>query len=306
MTKRLEWPVISRYDQDHLARIAMPLGGIGTGCVSLGGRGDLRDWEIMNRPAKGFAPAGLLRSQGTPFFALRAQKAGEPAVTRVLEGPLNTADYEGASGSPAPNHGLPRFRRCTFAAAYPLGQVLLADDAVPLDVKLEAFNPLIPGDADRSGIPIAVLRFTLTNHTSRRVSASLCGSLANFIGFDGTQGAPKGNLNAFRQGAGFQGVYMSSQGVEQNTAQWGTMALATTAKKVSARTAWKKMGWGSSMLDFWDDFSSDGSAGRARARGRRFADGLTHRDCSSPRSLQPPGDLRAGMAFPESLHLVAV
>ena len=212
----------------------------------------------MNRPAKGFAPAGLLRSQGTPFFALRAQKAGEPAVTRVLEGPLNTADYEGASGSPAPNHGLPRFRRCTFAAAYPLGQVLLADDAVPLDVKLEAFNPLIPGDADRSGIPIAVLRFTLTNHTSRRVSASLCGSLANFIGFDGTQGAPKGNLNAFRQGAGFQGVYMSSQGVEQNTAQWGTMALATTAKKVSARTAWKKMGWGSSMLDFWDDFSSDG------------------------------------------------
>ncbi|SVD42236.1 uncharacterized protein METZ01_LOCUS395090, partial [marine metagenome] len=45
------WPVLKTYDRDHLARIALPLGGIGTGTVSLGGRGDLRDWEIVNRPA---------------------------------------------------------------------------------------------------------------------------------------------------------------------------------------------------------------------------------------------------------------
>ena len=29
-----EWPVLKRYDRDHLARIALPLGGIGTGTVS--------------------------------------------------------------------------------------------------------------------------------------------------------------------------------------------------------------------------------------------------------------------------------
>ena len=45
-------PVLRRYEQ--VDRLAMPLGGIGTGTVSLGGRGDLRDWEIMNRPAKGY------------------------------------------------------------------------------------------------------------------------------------------------------------------------------------------------------------------------------------------------------------
>ena len=33
--------------------IGFPLGGIGTGTVSLGGRGQLRDWEIFNRPDKG-------------------------------------------------------------------------------------------------------------------------------------------------------------------------------------------------------------------------------------------------------------
>lgn len=46
------WPVLKQYDQQHLYQIALPLGGIGTGTVSLGGRGELRDWEIMNVPAK--------------------------------------------------------------------------------------------------------------------------------------------------------------------------------------------------------------------------------------------------------------
>jgi hypothetical protein len=50
------WPVLTHYDRQHLGRIALGLGGIGTGTVSLGGRGELRDWEIVNRPAKGFVP----------------------------------------------------------------------------------------------------------------------------------------------------------------------------------------------------------------------------------------------------------
>jgi hypothetical protein len=35
------------------AEVAFPLGGIGTGTIPLGGQGQLRDWEIFNRPAKG-------------------------------------------------------------------------------------------------------------------------------------------------------------------------------------------------------------------------------------------------------------
>ena len=51
------WPVLTRYDESHLARVAMPIGGIGTGTISIGGRGNLRDWELVNKPAKGYAPA---------------------------------------------------------------------------------------------------------------------------------------------------------------------------------------------------------------------------------------------------------
>ncbi len=65
---RHAWPILKRYDQDHLVRIALPLGGIGTGTVSLGGRGDLRDWEIMNRPAKGFSRSGVRAARFLPFM----------------------------------------------------------------------------------------------------------------------------------------------------------------------------------------------------------------------------------------------
>ena len=61
-----EWPVLTHYDSDHLQEIALPLGGIGTGTVSLGGRGELRDWEIMNVPAKGFNTG--TQSRNAPFL----------------------------------------------------------------------------------------------------------------------------------------------------------------------------------------------------------------------------------------------
>ena len=165
------WPVLKRYDQDHLARIALPLGGIGTGTVSLGGTGDLRDWEIVNRPAKGFTPSAA-RYTG-PFFALFAQSdAGGPAVSRVIEGPLGLEDYEASHGCRRANHGLPRFRQCGFGTAYPLGQVMLSDPDVPLDVRIEGFNPLVPGDTAASSIPVAVLRFVLTNRTESTPTSS--------------------------------------------------------------------------------------------------------------------------------------
>jgi len=249
------WPVLTRYDRDHLARVALPLGGIGTGTISLGGRGDLRAWEVVSRPAKEFVPRRA-------FFALYARPEGGDAVTRCLEGPLDAALYEYGTGSNVPGAGLPRFQEASYEAAYPFGQVLLQDPAVPVVVRVQGFNPLVPGDPDRSGIPTAILRYVLTNTTDMPLNVSVCGSLENFIGCDGVVSAPARNVNEFREEAGLTGLLMRSEDVDPGSEQGGTLALATTATQgVSHRTAWPSFEgqtWGDALLDFWDDFSEDG------------------------------------------------
>ncbi|MEI7837174.1 MAG: GH116 family glycosyl-hydrolase, partial [Planctomycetota bacterium] len=254
--KRNEWPVLKRYDQSHLRQIALPLGGIGTGTVSLGGLGNLRDWEIANRPAKGFNPHG--DGLHAAFFAIHAKPAGGQAATRALMGAIDTADY-GDNGCAVHNHGLPRFAKCSFAAAYPLGQVFLSDPAMPVSVTLQAFNPLAPVDTDISSIPVAVLRYIVTNRTNKPVTATVCGTMPNSIGSDGTHSMPEGNANTYREGPGVRGLCMTSAAADQTGPAWGTMAMTTTAKgALTYRTAWRRAPWGTSVLDFWDDFSADG------------------------------------------------
>ncbi len=262
--KQTDWPVLTHYDQDHLSRIALPLGGIGTGTVSLGGRGNLHDWEIMNGPAKGFTPDNC-------FFALYAKPEGGEAVARCLEGPIPVEQYQGQVGSIAPSHGYPRFRHCSFDAAYPFGQVNLSDPDVPVDVTLKAFNPLVPADADSSGIPMAVLRFTLTNKTNKRVQASVCGSLPNLVGSTGT--AINGNgtnlvtkelggkkINRYKEAGRLRGIQMSNKGLSPKAVSWGTVALSSTSPgRVTYRTGWTDRGWNHHRWQFWQDLLEDGA-----------------------------------------------
>lgn len=251
-----EWPVLKRYDQEHTYKIALPLGGIGTGTVSLGGRGNLQDWEIMNRPAKGYNPGP--ERENSAFFTLFTEIDGKKDL-RLLEGPVPFYLYEGSSGTLATNHGLPRFKEVSFEAAYPFGQVNLKTPQVPIEVKIKAFNPLIPGDIDNSSIPMAVIDFELTNTTNKDISFSVCGTMQNFIGEDGTEGKAVSNKNAFRTEKGFSGIFFTSEKGDTTVDQWGEMALVSTSKgNVSYRTAWLPERWGSSILDFWDDLSKDG------------------------------------------------
>ncbi|MYD10641.1 MAG: hypothetical protein F4X02_11440 [Chloroflexi bacterium] len=252
MTVSNGYPTLVSYDQDHLRQIGLPLGGIGTGVVSLGGRGNLHDWEIVNRPAKGY-------DIEQTFFALYTRDSDGAAAVRALEGVIPPADYEGARGALIPNHGLPRFRQCSFEAAYPFGKVTLSDPDVPLRAELQAFNPLIPTDSDNSGIPVAILRFVLSNDTDGDIEAAVCGSLQNFIGADGTSGAANDNYNSYREADGLAGLFMGSAGVDPDAPQWGTLALTTPQRAgITHRTAWANVTWGDSLLDFWDDISADG------------------------------------------------
>lgn len=251
-----DWPVLKKYDQEHTYKIALPIGGIGTGTVSLGGRGNLQDWEIMSRPAKGYNPSS--GRETAAFFTLFTDINGKKDL-RLLEGPVPFYLYEGNSGAIATNHGLPRFSNVSFDAAYPFGQVHLSTPLLPVEVKIKAFNPLIPGDIDNSSIPMAVLDFELTNTTTKDIPFSICGTMQNFIGEDGSEGKAVGNKNTYARSGDISGIVFSSDGVDKKVDQWGEMSLATTSKgSVTYRTAWLPERWGSSILDFWDDLSMDG------------------------------------------------
>lgn len=266
----MEWPVLRSYDARHLRRLAMPVGGIGTGTVSLGGRGNLRDWEVMNRPGKGFIPSGSGPGT-TPFLAVHVARQGKQ-WTRLLEGPLEEEEYEGESGSRAPSHGLPRFRDVSFSAAYPFGTVHLSDPQIPVTCDLQVFNPLVPGDLDASSLPAAFLRVLVTNRTDEELMVSVCFSLPNFIGMDGTRrrsnwleglevyGAQK-NRNQWLEADGLRGFLMTSEGVPPLNEAWGTLALVTPASgQVAHRSSWNLPGasWGGGLLSFWDEFSASG------------------------------------------------
>lgn len=262
------WPVLKSYDQEHLGEIALPLGGIGTGTVSLGGRGELRDWEIMNVPGKKYST--VTTGNNAPFFAIYVKPMQGKAVTSVLSGPLYPHEYLHCEGRAANQHGLPRFAHASFDAAYPFGQVQLSDPDIPVQVKVKGFNPLIPGDAEASGLPIAVLTYEVTNSTNQPVEVAVCGSMRNFVGKDGSKfhtnwkgdyipiGA-KHNINQYKEGNGLKGIYLYSDEVDKTDPAWGTIALTTEASAgISYRTSSRSDNWCNAMLHFWDDFSEDG------------------------------------------------
>ena len=262
--------VLKTYDQDHLHRIAMPIGGIGTGTVSLGGSGELKDWEIMNVPAKGYST--VTTGNDAPFFSIFTKKNNENAKTKALLGPIDYADYQHYEGRSVNHHGLPRFRNVSFESTYPFGMVNLSDETMPVTVKMIGYNPLIPGDADASGIPIAILKYEVENNSNEDLEVAVAGSLRNFIGQDGSRYAidrkgdyvPKGakaNKNEYKTSHGLAGIYMYSEGVEKNNPAWGTMALSTPIdehKRITYRTSSAQNHHGNAILDFWDDFSEDG------------------------------------------------
>ena len=229
---------------DALKEIAFPLGGIGTGTVALGGRGQLRDWELFNRPQKG-------NVLPYTFPAIYVKPDGGKAITRVLESKLQPPFIE--AGGMAPNRvcGLPRLADAAFSGEYPFAHIEFKDPKLPVKVELTAFNPMIPLNEKDSSIPTAVLCYKVTNTGPKKVDGTICWSLQNAV--DG-----EGKVNEFIDAGGFRGVKMTNANAKSDDLAYGSMALVTTHKNVSCRVHWPAAGWWDSAQAVWDDFKADG------------------------------------------------
>jgi uncharacterized protein (DUF608 family) len=241
------------------AQVAFPIGGIGTGTVSIGGRGDLRDWEIFNHPGKG-------KLLPMTFFAIWAQREEDRPVTKVLEGPIQPP-YTGSHGFDRRMvPGLPRLRDALFHGEYPFAWVHFDDPDLPVKVSMEAFNPFIPLNDRDSGIPVAIIRYHVENISDKPVRISIIGSLMNAIGYNGHGqiGGPGGgwfggNLNSFRRDGRLVGLMMTSSKYPEDDPAFGSMALTSWWEDETTHTPrWSRAGWFDELQQFWDDFTEDG------------------------------------------------
>lgn len=240
----------------HVA--AFPLGGIGTGNVSLGSRGELRDWEIANHPAKG---AWLPNT----FFAIRARPAGGHPVSAVLEAEFRPP-YEGASGFATGRcAGLPRMDDARMTGEYPIASVEFSNADLPVIVSLTAFTPLVPLDADDSGIPAAVIRYRVHNPQPVPVDVTIAGSMCNPAGISGRTpaGSPAFDgtpTNRFRDDGELRGVEFGTD-LPASSPLFASAALVTTDTSVTTTDCWLVGARPDGAQLFWEDFASDGLLG---------------------------------------------
>jgi non-lysosomal glucosylceramidase len=248
-----------RFTKESLREIAFPLGGIGTGTVSLGGCGNFRDWEIFNRPNKG----GIL-----PFTFVSMHLSGggvaKPLI-RVLERQPHPP-FIGYSGFPRETGlGLPRFREAVFTGSYPFAKIEFVDAKLPVEVSLEAFNPMIPLDTADSSLPVALLTYKIRNRAASAVNAALAFSILNPVGYDGKtplesrEGVFFGlNRNEFRSEGGVSGLFFSSAKYQADSPHYGSMSVVTEAGDTSYRLAWEHGEWFDEFQIWWDDFLARG------------------------------------------------
>jgi non-lysosomal glucosylceramidase len=228
------------YRGRNLEQIAFPLGGIGTGMVSLGGWGQLRDWEIRNRPAKRSVVPDA-------FFTLKVRQEGKEPITKVVQGPAAGDHIGGGNSMPRQSgEGLPHFRQATFKGAYPIATVQLRDPDVPVRVTLEAFNPFIPLNDKDSGIPVAIFAYRLKSTSRRHIDATLFGNLTNIVGHPD----PEGRVNEPREAPGMTGLHLTTSKHPPTSPRFGSMALVTTWEEAAVWPRWKN-GHGP-LAKFWE------------------------------------------------------
>ncbi len=149
------------FSGDRTAQIALPVGGIGAGCICLNEYGGLQDFSVWNHPATTALPEGYASSKAA--FAILRVKGPSP-VTKLVEGPfpilkIYDQGLQGEGYRRGGFEGLPRFAKCVFRGEYPFGEADISDPSVPLQVSLSAWNPFIPLDDRNSGIPCAILEY---------------------------------------------------------------------------------------------------------------------------------------------------
>ena len=239
---------------DKATQIAMPLGGIGAGCICLNGYGGLQDFSIWNHPSTTALPEGFASSKAA--FAILHIKGAAP-VTKLIEGPLPALKIydqglQGQGYHRTGSEGFPRFEKCVFKGEYPFGEAKLTDSSVPLEVTLTGWNPFIPLDDKNSGVPCVILEYALHNTSTRTVEYEFSYHLSHLApGCDRDESASRNSVISDR------GVFLHNT-EKPNAEGYGSACLMAIGEKPRIKGMWlRSPGWEfDSLSALWREVST--------------------------------------------------
>ena len=234
----------------------MPIGGLGAGCICINGSGGLQDFSIRTRPETTALPAGFTSNSPEAAFAILHIKGSAP-VTKLVEGPfppfkIFDQGLQGQGLRRSGAEGFPRFEKCNFRGEFPFAEIRFADQAVPLDVSLIAWNPFIPLDDRNSGIPCAILEYTLHNTSSHPVDYEFSYHLSHLA--PGCRPDQAASANALIAG---KGAYLFNREAA-NAEAFGSASLTVVGGKPRIKAMWlRSPGWEfDSLSALWREVSS--------------------------------------------------
>ena len=147
------------YEGETLNRVAFPLGGMGAGMICLEGNACISHVSVRHQPE--------VYNEPYMFGAIAVKGLANGA--KVLEGPVQNHKIFGGphsgNGNANKTYGFPRFEQAEFQARFPFGKVNLKDGDIPMDIEIQGWSPFIPGDEDKSSLPVAGLEYTFSNST---------------------------------------------------------------------------------------------------------------------------------------------
>jgi len=225
----------------------VPLGGLGCGKL-----------EILTDGAFGYYTGNHNQDRQTgrlkgAFAAIYAE-CGDRRAARMLR---LTGESEYA--------GVRNIDNIDYAGWFPTAEITYRDAALPVNVKLLAWSPLIPHNIDDSSLPVACLRFTITNPGNKPARAVLLVAWPNLAGWggDGSNAISDltGNTAQPLAAPGVHGLLFSKAGAPaQPQNELGTYALCVTDASAPAgsKLVLPSFDAAGDSLPFWDSFSRSG------------------------------------------------
>lgn len=238
-----------KYTGEYTKEISFPLGGIGSGCIGLGGDGRLIDWEIFNRPNKG-------KRNGYSHIAVKAVNS-KGTFVRILNGDITTGflgKFNGGwitqYGLGAPSYsmcGFPHFKNTEFIGEFPIAKMNFSDDNFPFPATLTAFNPFIPLDAKNSSIPGAFFETEIKNSSDEETDF--------YVSFSVRNPFSKAS-NAYCEKNGVSMITMKNAGAEPESIGYGDLTISTDCHKTEHQSYWFRGEWKDALVTYWNEFSS--------------------------------------------------